>query len=92
MPIGIHLKTASFTNHEVQLQKGDVIYIFSDGYVDQFGGKKGKKFMLKPFKRMLTEIHQRSMEDQKEILNFYHNFDYRANINFFPIDQHLDSN
>ncbi len=59
----------SFTNHEVDLQKGDLIYIFSDGFVDQFGGKKGRKFMVKPFKRLLSEIYERSMDDQKGILD-----------------------
>jgi serine phosphatase RsbU (regulator of sigma subunit)/ligand-binding sensor domain-containing protein len=69
MPIGIHQKTDPFTNHEIDLQKDDSIYIFSDGFVDQFGGKKGKKFMIKPFKRLLAEISDREMEDQKEILD-----------------------
>ena len=52
MPIGIHLRTGSFTNHECQLQKGDMLYIFSDGFIDQFGGKQGRKFMVKPFKKV----------------------------------------
>lgn len=69
MPIGIHLRTGSFTNHEFQLQKGDVLYVFSDGFVDQFGGNKGRKFMVKSFKRLLTEIHKRPMDDQKGILD-----------------------
>jgi len=69
MPIGIHQKTEPFTNHVVDLQKNDIVYIFSDGFVDQFGGKKGKKFMIKPFKRLLAEISDREMEDQKNILD-----------------------
>ena len=42
-PIGKHFKNSSFTPHSIELKKGDTIYIFSDGYADQFGGPKGKK-------------------------------------------------
>ena len=57
-----------FTNHKIGLQKGDTIYIFSDGYQDQFGGPKGKKFMIKRFKELLSSIQEKSMIDQKEII------------------------
>ncbi len=67
-PIGKYHEHKPFTNHVIELQKGDTIYLFSDGYADQFGGKKGKKFMYKPFKRLLTEIHQLPMEEQKKRL------------------------
>jgi len=69
MPIGIHIRTDSFKNNVIQLQKGDVLYVFSDGFVDQFGGAKGRKFMVKPFKRLLAEIYERDLEDQKGILD-----------------------
>ena len=49
-------------------QKGDMIYTFSDGYPDQFGGPNQKKFMIKNFKRMLQEIHMKSMEEQQLIM------------------------
>jgi len=45
----------NFKNHEIQLSEGDRFFIFSDGYQDQFGGQKGKKFMAKKFKNFLVE-------------------------------------
>lgn len=57
-----------FTNHEVQLNKGDTFYIFSDGYIDQFGGKEEKKFKYNNFKNLLKELQNNSMKKQKEIL------------------------
>jgi len=70
MPIGIYIKDdRPFTNYLIDIQKGDIIYIFSDGYVDQFGGDKGKKFMPKNFKDLLLENHQKPLEYQKEILD-----------------------
>ncbi|MEE4198377.1 MAG: SpoIIE family protein phosphatase [Bacteroidales bacterium] len=58
-----------FTKHEIDLKKGDVIYTFSDGYADQFGGNDGRKFMLKRFRELLLKIHQDPMPDQKKLLN-----------------------
>ncbi|PLX17178.1 MAG: hypothetical protein C0597_07310 [Marinilabiliales bacterium] len=58
-----------FKNHEIDLQKGDVLYTFSDGYPDQFGGDDGRKFMLKKFRELLLEIHKNPIEEQEEILN-----------------------
>jgi len=58
-----------FTNHEIQLQKGDTVYIFSDGYQDQFGGPKGKKFMSKRFRQLFLDIQGMNMEEQEEMLN-----------------------
>ncbi|PLX12791.1 MAG: hypothetical protein C0594_01955, partial [Marinilabiliales bacterium] len=70
MPIGIHRNmNNSFTDNEYDLQEGDVVYIFSDGYADQFGGPKGKKLKIKKFKEYLLEIHQKPMEEQKAILD-----------------------
>ncbi len=67
-PIGKFDYRKPFNNHEIQLQKDDAIYIFSDGYADQFGGPKGKKFMYKPFKRMLTNIANQNILEQKKKL------------------------
>ncbi len=67
-PIGNYKDAKPFTNHELNLEKGDVIYAFSDGYPDQFGGPKGKKFMYKPFRNLLLEIHQQPMDEQHNIL------------------------
>ncbi len=70
MPIGIYAKEKeTFTNHIIETQPGDTFYIFSDGFVDQFGGDKGRKYMSKPFKRLLSEIHHKPMPEQKIILD-----------------------
>ncbi|MCK4661320.1 MAG: tetratricopeptide repeat protein [Bacteroidales bacterium] len=70
MPIGIHIKEKeSFTNHDININKGDAIYMFSDGYADQFGGENESKFKTKPFKDLLINIQNESMSKQKEILD-----------------------
>lgn len=61
--------TQKYTSHKVELKKGDVVYLFSDGYADQFGGDKGKKFLYKNFREELMGIHQKEMEDQKKYLD-----------------------
>jgi len=57
-----------FKNNEIDLQKGDVIYTFSDGYADQFGGHDGRKFMAKRFRELLLSIHKDPIEDQAKLL------------------------
>jgi serine phosphatase RsbU (regulator of sigma subunit)/CheY-like chemotaxis protein len=70
MPVAIHKKAdQSFTNHELDIKDNDMIYLFSDGYPDQIGGPKGRKFMARKFKKLLFDIHQKPMEEQKQILN-----------------------
>ena len=59
----------TFKNQNIKLEKGDALYIFSDGYADQFGGSKQKKFMHKKFKSLILQIQTESMEKQKEIIN-----------------------
>jgi serine phosphatase RsbU (regulator of sigma subunit) len=69
MPIGISSKAGkSFTNHEMKVHKDDSLYMFSDGYADQFGGENRRKFMSKRLKQLLIEIQDNIMFDQKEIL------------------------
>jgi len=68
MPIAIYEKMDDFYNNEIQLEEGDCIYMFSDGYADQFGGPKGKKFKYKPFKRLILANSQKPMKEQKELL------------------------
>ena len=68
MPVAIFDNMTNFTFHEIQLQKGDSLYIFSDGYADQFGGEQGKKFKYSQFKELLLSIQAQSMEEQKAIL------------------------
>lgn len=67
MPIGIHAvaETTGFRNYELTLNKGDSIYIFSDGFADQFGGAKGKKFKYHSLKQLLLENCNKPMSDQK---------------------------
>ncbi len=70
MPLGYYpgaFKT--FTNTEIQLEYGDVFYLFSDGFLDQKGGKGNKKFMSKNFKNLLMKIYQEPMREQKNILD-----------------------
>lgn len=64
-PIGKQEGQKAFTTHTFNLQKGDLIYIFSDGYVDQFGGEHGKKFKAKNFREFLLTIKDNSMEEQR---------------------------
>ena len=69
MPIGIHRKASQpFTNHEIQLENNDLIYIFSDGYADQFGTSNNTKFLSKNFKQSLLEISDMPLPSQKKIL------------------------
>jgi len=69
-PIGIFIKEVeSFTNNLIEIQKGDTLYIFSDGFVDQFGGSDGRKFKSKQFKELLLAIQDRSMLEQEMILD-----------------------
>ena len=68
MPIAIYPQMKDFTNHEFKLEKGDCVYLFTDGYADQFGGPKGRKFMYKQYKDILLRNSIISMKDQKEAL------------------------
>jgi serine phosphatase RsbU (regulator of sigma subunit) len=69
-PIGVYVDSVEtkFNNHEVSINKGDTIYIFSDGYADQFGGPRNRKFMYKNFKEYLLSIQNMGMEEQKAAL------------------------
>jgi len=69
MPVGKHDRDSQpFTEHEVQLLPGDVVYTFTDGFPDQFGGPRGKKFMYKQLKELLLEISSLPMPEQEKIL------------------------
>jgi serine phosphatase RsbU (regulator of sigma subunit) len=69
MPIGVYYNEENFTNHTLDIKKGDIIYAYSDGFQDQFGGEKGLKYYTKRFKNLLFEIHKEPFEKQQEILN-----------------------
>ncbi len=69
-PIGSFLdgETPNFTNHKLQLLEGDILYIFSDGYADQFGGARGKKMMYKKFRDTLIANSHKDLSVQKDLL------------------------
>lgn len=69
MPVAIHYKMEPFTLHKIELQKGDAFYIFSDGYSDQFGGPRQKKFMSMQLKATLVAMAGKPMLQQGERLN-----------------------
>ena len=69
MPISVYRNMSDFTNHEFTLQKGDIIYLSSDGFSDQFGGPENKKILSKNFRKLLGEISIHPMDKQKEILS-----------------------
>ncbi len=72
MPIGIYEypdDKKDFTTQTVKLQKGDTLYVFSDGYPDQFGGPRGKKFMIGRFKKALLKAQTMPMDEQRDYLD-----------------------
>lgn len=69
MPIGSYVAAKeSFTNNEIDLKKGDVLYLFSDGYRDQLGGPQQKRLKSNAFRQQLLNIHDKPMKKQKELL------------------------
>ncbi len=70
IPIGYSLKDdIFFTRHTISIKEGDILYLFSDGYYDQFGGENRKKFMAKRFRHLLLDIYKNPMDKQKEWLD-----------------------
>ncbi len=69
MPVAIHYNMKPFNLQEIKLKKGDCLYMFSDGYGDQFGGPKGKKFMVKNLKNKFVELSDMPMLKQGEKLS-----------------------
>ncbi len=68
-PIGLYVGMKDFTQEKIELYKGDRLYIFTDGFADQFGGKRNKKFKYKPFKKFLIQLHSEPFENHKEIIS-----------------------
>lgn len=70
-PIGVFVgeELKKFANHEVQLKEGDVVYIFSDGFADQFGGPFGKKFKLSRFKELIVSVSKYPIDKQYEMID-----------------------
>lgn len=71
MPIGryMHKTTEPFEQHTIDLHDGDVFYIFSDGFQDQFGGPDDRKFSAKRFKALLRDIHDKPLTQQEKLLD-----------------------
>jgi serine phosphatase RsbU (regulator of sigma subunit) len=63
-PVGRHHKTTAFTTHHIPLQSGDTFYLFTDGFQDQFGGEKEKKYSARRLKQKLRDIQSQTMEEQ----------------------------
>ena len=68
-PIGKFDKQENYTTYSIDLEKGDCIYLFSDGYADQFGGVSGKKFKVKNLRELLLRVHDKKMDNQQEIID-----------------------
>jgi serine phosphatase RsbU (regulator of sigma subunit) len=68
MPVGRGESDKSFTNFELKLEQGDCLYLLTDGYADQFGGPKGKKFKYKQLEEILISISQLPMNEQRDVL------------------------
>lgn len=68
-PIGQYIDTHPFTTHSLELRKGDAVYLFTDGFQDQFGKESGKKFKSAQMRKMLLSIQDKNMEEQKRIID-----------------------
>lgn len=68
MPVGVSEKMDSFQLHSIDIQQGDILYLYTDGYADQFGGPKGKKFKYKSLNDLLVHNSHKSLSDQQNIL------------------------
>ena len=69
MPVGISEKSiAPFTNHTLSIHNGDIFYLFTDGFADQFGGPLRKKFRIGNLRELLLEVHEKEMAEQKRLL------------------------
>ncbi|WP_341905265.1 YfiR/HmsC family protein [Fluviicola taffensis] len=86
-PIAIYPDMKEFTNHEITAKRGDIFYLFTDGYSDQFGGERGKKFMSRNFKNLLAENSHKPMIEQGQILDStMENWKYANGSDFEQID------
>jgi serine phosphatase RsbU (regulator of sigma subunit) len=80
MPVGVGAEEErSFTTHTVSLVPNDIIYLFTDGFVDQFGGLQNRKFKYKPFRELLLKISSFPMQEQKLMLQKTFN-DWKGNL------------
>ena len=68
MPVAFYDRMDKFTMHEITIEEGDQLYMYTDGYADQFGGERGKKFKYTPFKKLILDNAGLQMEEQNEVL------------------------
>ncbi|MCX7954714.1 MAG: SpoIIE family protein phosphatase [Bacteroidales bacterium] len=70
MPVGLYDENTKipFSRHEINIKSGDLVYIFSDGFADQFGGEHGKKYLYKNFKNLLLRIHKYPLNEQCKLI------------------------
>ncbi len=68
-PIGIYIKERAFKNNTIKINKNDTLYLFSDGYYDQFNGETEEKFKTRRFKELILSVSENSMQEQREIMN-----------------------
>jgi len=88
MPVGAYYDMDRFKQVKIKIKKGDLFYLFSDGYADQFGGPKGKKFKYKPFKKMILSKSNLPMEEQKsQIINTHINWIETSEQSKYPLEQ-----
>ncbi len=82
-PVGKSDAIQPFKNHQINLKKGDCIYLFTDGYADQFGGEKNKKFSKKSFKELIVSISHMSLMEQQQAL-------YKEHIQWRDVNEQVD--
>lgn len=68
-PVGVYIKEKTFENHEIEYREGDTFYMFSDGFQDQLGGEKGRKFKVKRLKEMLCKHAELPLKKQEQTFN-----------------------
>lgn len=79
MPIGISYNETPFTNNVINIQKDDLIYLFTDGFIDQFGGDYGSKYKVKPFQNLLLKISHLPMKEQNlKLITSFENWKGRS--------------
>jgi serine phosphatase RsbU (regulator of sigma subunit) len=78
-PVGKSFKNVPFTRNTMQLEKNDCLYLFTDGFADQFGGEKSKKLKYKPFKELLQSIQHLPINEQEEYLDNFFN-EWKGNL------------
>jgi len=67
-PIGFHWEERKFTTHRIPLMENDIVYVFTDGFIDQFGGEQRKKFKAHRFRSLLLSLQEESLDRQKVLL------------------------